>query len=158
MSMIESMDESARVLTTSDVLSLEHKLGLSLPVEYKNFLLRHNGGRPTPRAFPIVGLELNPFGTIQVFFGIDDPIECCNIDWNYKEHNGRIPPNLLPIACDDGSDLVCLALAGADAGAVFFWDGYDESDDLGYSNLYLLADSFDEFIKAIQELPDSGET
>jgi hypothetical protein len=151
--MIMQMTECGRPLSTKEIEALDAKLGLSLPEEYKSFLLRYNGGRPTPNAYPIDGLENNPFGVIQGFFGVDDPIESCNLDWNVAIMKGRLPANLLPIACDDGDDLICISLFGEDAGAVVFWDQHAESSTPSYDNVYRIADSFMEFLDGIRELP-----
>jgi hypothetical protein len=153
--MIERIGECARPLSTGDIETLEARVGLKLPEEYKGFLLRYNGGRPRPNAFPIQGLAKNPLGVIQVFFGIDDPVESCNLDWNLKTLNGRLPPNLFPIACDDGGDIICLSLFGDDVGNVLFWDCYNEPDEPSYANVYRIAESFGSFIDALQWLPTS---
>lgn len=151
--MIERMEESARAIDLEDVLECESAIGVRLPDEYRSFLLRYNGGRPTPNAYPIYGLENNPFGAVHFFFGIDDPVESCNIDWNYEVHNGRLPANLLAIGCDGAGDLICISLYGDDAGAVVFWDRHKEPPEPSYANVYYIADSFSEFINGIRELP-----
>ncbi len=46
----------------------EKKMGIKLPEDYRQFLLKNNGGRPDPANFPIRGLENNPFGG-DTFFG-----------------------------------------------------------------------------------------
>jgi len=153
--MIERMDECARRLSAKDLEAIELQAGARLPNEYKAFLLRHNGGRPRPNAFPIQGLPNNPFGVIQVFFGIDDPVESCNLDWNIKTLNARLPANLFPIACDDGGDIVCLSLFGDDAGSVLFWDCYNEPGEPSYANVYRIAESFTAFIEGLRPLPES---
>ncbi len=151
--MIQRMDESGRQLSHDDIRWIESRMGIRLPGEYIAFLLRHNGGRPIPNAYPIEGLENNPFGVVRTFFGIDDPIESCNLDWTYDVVRGRIPANLLPIACDDGGDLICLSLFGEDAGAVLFWDRHTEPSTPSYANVYKIADSFAEFLDGIRGLP-----
>jgi hypothetical protein len=152
--MLERMDECARRLSAEDVRAIEAQAGIRLPDEYKTFLLRYNGGRPRPSAFPIQGLVNNPFGVIQVFFGIDDPVESCNLDWNIKTLGRRLPANLFPIACDDGGDIVCLSLSGDDVGSVLFWDCYDEPDEPSYVNVYRIAESFPAFLAGLQPLPE----
>lgn len=156
--MIQHMDESGVQLSRDDIRRIESQIGMRLPSEYAAFLLKHNGGCPIPNAYPIEGLENNPFGVIQVFFGIDDPVESCNLDWTYEVVSGRIPPNLLPIACDDGGDLICLSLFGEDAGAVLFWDQHTEPSTPSYDNVYKIADSFAEFLDGIRELPSAPTT
>jgi hypothetical protein len=150
--MVYRFDECGPELCPERIRRLESELGMSLPDEYKTFLLRHNGGRPIPNAFPIEGLANNPFGVIQVFFGVDDPIESCNVDWNYDVHKGRVPSNLLPIATDDGGDLVCLSIFGDDSGAVLFWDRHSEPAEPSYENVYRIAASFAGFIDGIRAL------
>lgn len=63
--------------------------------------------------------------------------------------SGRVPANLIPIACDGSGDLICLALFGPDTGQVVFWDYLDERDEPTYENVYRVADSFSEFIASI---------
>ena len=151
--MIHRMCESGRQLSRDDIRRVELRMGIQLPGEYTAFLLKYNGGRPTPNAYPIEGLRNNPFGVIQVFFGIDDPLESSNLDWTYDVISGRVPPNLLPIACDDCGDLICLSLFGEDAGSVLFWDQHTEPSTPSYANVYKIADSFAEFLNGIRELP-----
>jgi hypothetical protein len=152
--MIQQIEESARQLLPEDIRRIESLIGMRLPVDYVTFMLKYNGGYPIPSAFPIEGFVNNPFGVIQVFFGIDRPIESSNLDWNFETFNGRIPANLFPIACDDGGDLICLSLFGEDAGAVLFWDCYAESSEPSYENVYRIASSFQEFVDGIIELPE----
>lgn len=155
--MIETMEDCGRALADVDIQQLEELIGIVLPDGYKRFLLRYNGGRPIPNAFPIEGLENNPFGTIQVFYRIDGSIESSNLDWNYDTLNGRLPPNLLAIACDEGDDQICISLFGDDAGSILFWDCHKETEVPGYHNVYRIAGSFSEFIDGLRELPDAHE-
>ena len=155
--MIEKMKGCGRALCDKDIDGIEAHIGIHLPEEYRAFLLRYNGGRPTPRAFPIEGLANNPFGVILDFFGIDDTVESCNLDWNVETMNGRLPANLLPIACDDGGDLICLSLFGEDADSVLFWDRHKEKGAPSYENVFKIASSFTEFIDGVRELPDGPQ-
>ena len=102
--MIDRIEETSRQLTSEDVGVLEAAMGIQLPDDYRSFLLKFNGGRPIPNGFPIEGMYNNPFGTIQVFFGVDNPIESCNIAWNFDVARDRLPGNLLPIACTGTGD------------------------------------------------------
>ena len=156
--MITRIDDCGPSLTDQDIDSLESRIGSKLPVEYRHFLLRHNGGRPTPNAFPIEGFPDNPFGVIQVFFRVNGSLESSNAIWNWEVGRGRMPSNLLPIACDDGGDLICLSLFGEDAGAVLFWDFYGESPEPSYSNVYRIARTFAEFLDGIREIGRGRES
>jgi hypothetical protein len=153
--MLTKMEESAPAVPKEHIDQLESEMGVVLPAAYKQFLLEHNGGRPTPNAFPIEGMENNPFGVIQVFFGLGDEIESCDLRWNREVFRDRLPPNLFPIACDDGSDLICLSLRGRDGGAILFWDGQAEGSPPSCCNVYRIAASFSEFINGLTDLPES---
>lgn len=152
--MIEKIVETGRPLSVGDLSNLEDQLRLALPEAYRSFLLTYNGGRPKPNAFPIRNLPSNPFGVIQVFFGIDYPVESCSLEWNLSAYRGRISANLLPIACTDGGDLVCLSLFGIDEESVVFWDSYGELEGPGDANIYHVAENFAAFIDGIRSHPD----
>lgn len=152
--MFERMDECGPPLLPEDIRDLETRLRVALPEEFKEFLLKYNGGRPTPDAFPFEGLENNPYGAIQVFFRIGGPIESSTFDWNMHIMEGRLPAGLFPIACDGGGDLICLSLSGDDAGAVVFWDSFGEPKGPSYSDVYRIADSFTAFLDGLQPLPE----
>lgn len=152
--MLEMMSECGRSLSEEDIGSVERQLGLKLPTHYRDFLMQYNGGRPTPRAYPIEGLANNPFGVVQVFFGFDLDEETSNLTWIYECFQGRISANLLPIACDDGGNLICLSLWGDDAGAVVYWDHENESSEPSYDNVCRIAGSFHEFLDGLREFPE----
>jgi hypothetical protein len=139
--------EGGPSLNEADVRSFEKKYGLSLPTSYQEFLLTTNGGRPTRDLVPLSGLEGNPFSRIHVFFGLKDPVESCNLDWNLEVFRDRIPANILPIATTEGVDKICLCAAGEQAGAIFYWDGHARP---GQRNLHFLSNDFTAFIASLQ--------
>jgi hypothetical protein len=52
--------------------------------------------------------------------------------------------------------LICKSCGSSDAGKIYFWDhekevDYMRSDDTDYSNRYLMADNFDEFLDGLQD-------
>ncbi len=138
--------EGGPLLQEEDLSAFEKTHGLSLPSAYKEFLLATNGGRPERDLFTINGLEGNPLGRIHLFFGLRDPVESCNLDWNLDVFRDRVPADLLPIATTEGADKLCMLMTGARAGAIFYWDGHAQAGD---SNLYALADDFAAFIASL---------
>ena len=144
-----AMLEVGPPLTDARIATLERKLAVVLPADYRMFLKQYNGGRPDPRYFPIHGLDNNSFGGIQIFFELDCKIQSANIDWNYLTYMRRIPGNLFPIACDDGGNLICLSVGGSDKGAVYYWDHDNEHSPPSYDNVYLIAETFGEFLDSI---------
>ncbi|RYZ37809.1 MAG: SMI1/KNR4 family protein [Myxococcaceae bacterium] len=139
--------EGGPLLSEDDLDSFEQRSGLKLPATLREFLLATNGGRPERDLFKIHGLQGNPLGRIHLFFGLKDPVESCNLDWNLEVFQERIPTGLLPIATTEGADKVCLSVAGVDAGKVFYWDAHAT---VGQDHLYPLAESFDAFVSALQ--------
>jgi hypothetical protein len=115
---------------------LEHRLGIRLPGEYKKFLLTWNGGRPERDLINVPGCSASPLARVHFFFGIGDPIESCNIEWNLEWFGDRLGTGLLPIATTEGVDKICISLASEE---IIFWDGY-------HGARYLIARDFGEFI------------
>jgi hypothetical protein len=140
--------EGGPPLHERELTSFEKAHGLSLPAVYREFLLATNGGRPERDLLTIHGLKGNSVGRIHLFFGLKDPVESCNLDWNLTVFRDRIPASQLPIATTEGVDKVCLSLSGERAGAIFYWDGYAQA---GESSLYFLADDFASFVASLQK-------
>jgi hypothetical protein len=109
-------------------------------------LLATNGGRPERDLFKIRGLKNDAPGRIHLFFGLNDPVASCNLDWNLDVFRDRIPADLLPIATTEGADKICLRVAGERTGAIFFWDGHARA---GERNLYVLAEDFASFVASL---------
>jgi hypothetical protein len=143
------MTEVGEPLSNEDIDSLERKLGVTLPADYKAFLRKNNGGRPNPPFFPIEGLENNPYGAIQVFLGDRSHISSNNIEWNSKTLSKRMPEHLFPIARTGMGDILCLSLRGSDKDAVYFWDHRNEQIPPSYDNLHLVAETFSKFLDSI---------
>lgn len=132
-------------ISQGDISEFENKYEVSLPQEYKDFLLQTNGGRPEPDFFP---------------FSDDGFV----VTWFYNLKNGKhlleltlellwiaeqiVPRTLIPIARDQGGDLVCISLNEEEYGKIYMWFGSTDSDPV------FLAESFTEFIDALVEEPD----
>jgi hypothetical protein len=139
--------EGGPPLSQEDLRSFEKKHGIALPSSYREFLLAANGGRPERDLLTIVGLEGNPLARIHLFFGLNDPVESCNLDWNLDVFRDRIPMGLLPIATTEGTDKICLSVGEERVGALFYWDGHAQA---GQRSLYFLADDFPSLLSMLQ--------
>ena len=140
--------------TREAIASLEQQIGLILPSSYRAFLLSTNGGRPVLPTFPIVNLPLNPLGSVNHFFGITSNFEVYQLAWQHHFHEGRIPPGLLLIAGNAGSDFICLDLRNAKE-RVVFWDyaHFWSTGEWRESDLCFIANSFEEFLKSLRPNP-----
>lgn len=144
--------ESYQTLTEDKLTVFEGDIGTQLPEEYRQFLLRHNGGVIFPDTIKyfeefnldastvidrLLGLEADQYFTIT----------------RYKDTFAhRIPANLLPIATDVGGNVVCIAISGQKRGQIFFWhhEYPDDNEELpGKDNLFFIASNFLEFLNKL---------
>jgi len=145
---------SAEPLTEEDIARAEDRMGRSVPLAYRNFLLAHNGGRPQPDGFRAYGKngELEDGSYVKWFFGINTGEYYSSLEDKLATYRRRMPSNLLPIASDPGGNVVCLSANGPDAGSVYFWHHEFETQPPTYDNVWFVAPSFDEFINGLQDL------
>jgi hypothetical protein len=133
-------------------------IGLVFPPAYKSHLLKYNGGRCEPNVFDFMENGALTQSMVDWFFAIYDG-EYDNLLENlqiFKIDHKRLPTQMLPIAHDPGGNLICISCFGSDSGKVYFWDHEKEVDysiasDDDYSNLYLIANSFEEFLDGLYE-------
>jgi hypothetical protein len=144
--------DSARPATEEEIGRLESETGVTLPAEYRAFLLRHNGGKPSRRRFTTRDQKVESHATR--LFPVDENdegglqseiegITGCNL----------IPREMIPIGIDPGEDRVVLAVGGPDVGRVFYWAWGEEPDPPTCSRKYMriIADSFDEFLASLRD-------
>jgi len=130
---------------------LEERLSINLPCEYRDFLTLYNGGYPDPDGF--LFKDGSDGSSVDFFFDIGTSAEK-SIEGTVRRYKNRIPESFLPIARDPGGNLVLIKLYGAAAGSIFFWDHEAESDSdhPSASNISLISNSFNEFIKNLYEI------
>lgn len=139
-----------RVTSEAAIACFESNVGFQLPQDYREFLLRSNGGEPVNPVFRFLASD-GPYtdSAVRYFFSISDKLTF-SLAHKYGIYSGagRIAKEMLPIAADSGGNLVLLALAGPDAGKVFFWDHEIEAlvdNPASVEHLTLIAKSFREF-------------
>lgn len=141
-------------ISSSDVAAVEAIIGAEFPDSYRRFLLRTNGGTPSPDTIDIPGLVGSPTD-VQVFFGVGRPIISDNLVWNYELVKERcITCPAVPIACDSGGNLFCLSLErGRALPSVFYWD-------LALPDCAVLevAASFEEFVEKLRQFDENPQT
>lgn len=146
------------VLVIDDLQKLEQKYNFTFPEQYKSHLVIFNGGSPDQGIFSFSedGKETN--SRVNYFYAINskeiDDLE--EILDTFKIDEKRMPEQILPIAEDPFGNVVCISTGKLDHGQIYFWDhekevDYSVSDDRDYSNLYLIAKSFNEFIDGLKD-------
>ena len=129
------------------IFLFESTQNIVLPEVYKKFLLLYNGGKSEKNIFSIT--NQHDESIINNFFGIIDQ-RYYNISLYAAIYKKRVPINTLPIASDVFGNLILLSVKGEDYGKIYYWDHEGETEPADYSNLTLIADSFDEFISMLK--------
>jgi cell wall assembly regulator SMI1 len=153
--MIVTLEESYEPLSPSHLQEVESRLAIELPGDYRAFLLAHNGGRPVPDAFRLSGR----WEMVDRFLGIHEGEHDNLLDY-VKAYEGRLPPELLPIAHDAFGNLLCLAVRSPEHGGVYFWDHEGEAErgqPPSYDNVTCVAESFEDFLASLTALPKEPE-
>lgn len=137
-----------------EIARFEARHGILLPIEYKRFLLQFNGGAPEPDSFDVPGWAHKATG-MQRFLGIS-PGDIDDLDRVRNVYSERVPSDLLPIATDSFGNVIAIGIKAKRRGKIYFWDHEDELDENGlhrqdYSNVFLLANSLDEFLNKLYE-------
>lgn len=139
---------------SSEILDqLEIELGLPLPVEYRRFLLLHNGGRPAPNVFQTKNGSLE---MVDWFLGLHEG-EHDSLRKYVNCYKSRLPSGLLPIAHDAGGNLICISVSTENKGWIYFWDHEKEAlerETPTYDNITLVAESLKDFLLMLRNLED----
>lgn len=145
--------EETKINTSeSAIASLEKRLDIVLPSEYKEHILKYNGGYPNKECFDTQG---GGRSKIHYFYAIYDG-KYSNFEKSFntfKVKEKRMLTHILPIAHDDGGNQICISIGDNDYGYIYFWDHEKETDEPGYDNMYLIANSFNEFLDSLFECP-----
>ncbi|MFT6500137.1 MAG: hypothetical protein ACJASQ_000244 [Crocinitomicaceae bacterium] len=141
-------------LTETQIKELESKINFVFPIEFKIHLLKFNGGRCEPNTFSFEENGTITKSSVDWFLALYDG-EFDNLEdyFNtYKIDEKRIPISFLPIAHDPGGNLICMNKTD---NKIYFWNhdfevDYSSSDDNDWSNIYLIAESLNEFISTLK--------
>lgn len=144
--MLREIRRAGDALAPDEVSLLENEIGASLPEQYRVFLLRYNGGSPSPNIVDIDGAPGTPTD-VQVFFGLRRSVETSNLSWGKCTFADRLPSTFLPIAIDSGGNLFCLTLSGPRRGNIMYAAFETPSPEF-----YLAAADFDRFLENLRDL------
>ena len=141
--------DSKSRLTSDKISEVESGLNVTFPLEYKKFLLQHNGGYPDPGTFTVG--DSSEESHVSYFFAIHDG-DSSNLLKTLKLIKTRIPPNMLPIAYDDFGNLILLVVGGERTGQIYFWD-HEKENEITENDLECpltkLSDSFEAFLSKL---------
>jgi hypothetical protein len=142
-----SFSEGAQATNELAVARLERSLSVRFPEDYRAFLLTVNGGRPDPAClrFEHVG-ETESF-RVHFFFGVDDPMESCDLKWNAEITRETRTREILPIAIDELGCRFYLTVRGPRVGEVLF-GGLPQDGVVTYGRV---AGSFGAFLELLED-------
>ncbi len=144
-------------LSEEQLQKLEKEIGFPLPEDYREFLKDYGGYGFWDTVFSFANMpDRRTWWGVGTFYGV---IASSPFDLLMRHHsfvdNELMGPELLPIMDEGGDhDPICLFLGGDKKGTVHLF--YEEEFDFpyDYSNLYHIADSFDEFIQMLRPIND----
>lgn len=156
--LLQAIEHKLSPAPPDELSAFERSLGVSLPADYRRFLVACNGGYvggrlwfegPTPEGRSVdVGLHHIGGFRSEYYF---------SLAWARDTYELRIPETLLWIMDDPFGNAICLGLSGAHRGQVFFWDHEAEPDPDTWDgemetagNLQLLALSFGDFVAGLR--------
>jgi hypothetical protein len=151
-------EKSFKSINKQDIKDFEMRCNISIPDDYKTFLLLNNGGKTDRRRF--ITRDNNKKGTItssiMMFFPLSQETEH-NLEKMYFFYNrgAIVPYNFLPIGIDPAGSLICLSIEGGDAGYVYHCDldYFEEDNELKEEFIRLIAKSFDDFVNSLSFPP-----
>lgn len=123
---------------------------IKLPNDYREFLIKFNGGGPYPN-----GVALQYGDTdVQYIFGMHDGPFYSNFFAYLDAYVDRVPTGYIPIANDSGGNLFIMSLRPENFGEISFWRHefeLKEGDTADYfDNTEVLTNSFGSFLKMLK--------
>ena len=138
-------------INESDLVKYEQEINARFPTDFREFLVKHNGGIPNPSAFTVDMKGFKNRTRLRRLLGIGDENEESFKNF-MRVYRHRIPTDFLPIGLEISGGLVCIAIRDVNYGNVYFWDhNWEAEEEPDYSNVYLLADSFSSFLDQLHK-------
>ncbi len=163
-------------LSESELIEFEKKIGTKLPSQLRSFYSHWNGGLPYPANIPknksawvrlhwSKGAEAARVGPATSFEGLFRINASPSVDFlrTWIDYKDSLPKDVLCFASDPGSSLFLIGIKDYNLGKIFFWEiSYQadiaEGEIPNYDNIAFVANSFTEFLLALREEPNDGES
>lgn len=139
------------------IAHVESLLGASLPDDYRRFLKTINGGN-LHDSWIEVPTYWDDRLPVDFFYSVNPEISGDYIINKFTQYNfsRRVPTLIIPIGINHCENLICLSLRAKDYGHAYIWAPFDEWIDEEQleqteEQLYFLANSFDEMLRALRK-------
>lgn len=129
------------------ISEFERRVGARLPNDYREFLLRWNGGTPSPNTVSVPDLA---DVLVDRLYGVRDVRTNSDLEHELNSVSEMLPEGVIPIGHDPGGNLFLLCVKGDGAGQVWYWDSclwFESSSETG--NTYVVSNSFGEFLRML---------
>lgn len=154
--------ESKESTNIEEIRKFEKLIGAELPKDYVDFILRYNGGHPIADTYDLIEPinENETFSGIEWFYPFGEQYKN-NVIRYYSLFKDRLPNDFIRIASASCGNDICICVRGENYGKVYLWDHENEApegQEPWYDNVYLIANSFTEFMDKLYEveLDDEG--
>jgi len=141
--MILKLVDSGDAIFDSDLDVLESEVGTALPHQYRKFLLKSNGGQPSPGHISVNGVY-GGFTDVQFFLGIRMREYSLNISWATKQIQIMLAMRVVAIAWDSSGCAFAIMFNEEGGHCIVYVDLIVESRPI-----YDVAPNFDAFIAKI---------
>lgn len=138
------------------IREFEKKYSIKLPESYIEWLLRYNGGHPIYDGYRLIEPidAKNHESDVAWFYALYDG-DVSNLEYELVVTRGRMPSNLIPIAYTSCGDQICICVGDVNYGKIYFWDynneGFDKNGNPWWDNVFLISNSFEEFINNLYQ-------
>ena len=134
----------------NDIKNLEKVLNIKFPNDYKNFLLKTNGGSiPNDNTNEIVLKNIGKIINIDILYGVNTDNSCFDIEYWTKKYIDDLFEKTVIIGDSLQNGFIVMICDGNNDGVYYYDDSYyfDESND--ENNVYIISKNFTEFLDMI---------
>lgn len=143
------MKKNTSALDNERLVTLENMLGVTLPQDYRSYLLEHNGKSFEKNTFEVFEGEYSIVHHVYRISNDNDYFDLMNSYKNGKSIDHEEGRKFLIIADDNVGNDIILSLAADSFGEIYFYD----NDTIG-TKFIKLAQSFSEFCSSLFDLQD----
>lgn len=133
--------------TENELNDFETQNGTKLPQDYRDFLLKFNGGKPNQKT------SFNTSTKVTYFLGMHNGDYYASLYKHIEMYKSRLPFGTFPVATDPFGNLFIMSLHPESNGHIYFWDHEEEPEyqDGHYTaNCFFVANSFSEFVESLK--------
>ncbi|MDA7026852.1 SMI1/KNR4 family protein [Bacillus sp. CLL-7-23] len=135
-------------VSLENIKTFEDDYNVTLPEEYKNFLLEYNGGDVNPNVFKISDEQGE--SALNTLYGLNISAEYDELSSVFDSLEGELPQELLSIGDDSGGNQICIGISGNYFGKIYIWM-HDIEEGEYMDNVFFLANNFNEFLDSLYE-------